>query len=107
MAAWLGYRRLRLRLDAEIARDLEESPGLSMADYDVLSSLESADAHTVRIGILARSLSWSQSRLSRQLSRMRSRGLVDQVPVPGDRRGSGARLTPAGRDAITRAAPVT
>ena len=107
MAAWLGFRRLRLRLDAEIARDAEESPGLSMADYDVLSSLESADAHTVRIGVLAQSISWSQSRLSRQLSRMRSRGLVDQVPVRGDRRGFAARLTPAGKDAITRSAPVT
>ena len=106
MAAWLGFRRLRLSLDAEIARDTEESPGLSMAN-DVLLSLESADAHTVRIGVLAQSISWSQSRLSRQLSRMRSRGLVDQVPVRGDRRGFAARLTPAGKDAITRSAPVT
>jgi hypothetical protein len=36
--AWVGYRRMRLLLDAEIARDLMRTSGLSMPDYDVLSS---------------------------------------------------------------------
>lgn len=103
MSAWLGYRRLRL--DAEIARDLEQDSGLSMADYDVLSVLEDATDHTARIGVLAEMLMWSQSRLSRQLARMQSRGLVERVPAPTDKRGFTARLTPRGLAAIVEAAP--
>lgn len=105
MAAWLGYRRLRLRLDAEIARELEQSAGLSMADYDVLSTLEAVEDHTARVGQLAVRLSWSQSRLSRQLGRMQQRGLVSRETAPGDGRGTAVRLTPQGLKAIRSAAP--
>ncbi|MFG1611006.1 MarR family winged helix-turn-helix transcriptional regulator [Actinoplanes sp. NPDC049265] len=105
MAAWLGYRRMRLRLDAEIARDLEQSSGLSMADYDVLSTLADAEHQAVRVGVLASRLSWSQSRLSRQLGRMTARSLVERVSVPGDGRGFTVCLTDDGLTALTQAAP--
>ena len=37
--AWIGYRRMRLLLDTEVARDLVRTSGLSAPDYDVLSAL--------------------------------------------------------------------
>jgi len=51
--AWRGYRRMSLRLNARIARDLTIQSGLSEPDYDVLSALtESPDAR-YRISELA------------------------------------------------------
>jgi DNA-binding MarR family transcriptional regulator len=50
-------------------------------------------------------LLWSNSRLSHHIARMEQRGLVTRTPSPDDGRGSVVALTPAGRAAITEAAP--
>lgn len=103
--AWLGYRRMRLWLDAQIARDLAEDSGLSMADYDVLSALASAADRRGRSTEIAGRMLWSKSRLSRQLDRMERRGLVKRQQSPADARGSDVVLTAAGLQAIRDAAP--
>jgi DNA-binding MarR family transcriptional regulator len=99
--AWRGYRRMRLLLDAAIARD----SGLSDSDYDVLSTLSEATGHRWRLNELAARLTWSKSRLSHHVSRMRQRGLVDREDCAEDARGAVVRLTPAGLAALRRAAP--
>ncbi|HLK76019.1 MAG TPA: helix-turn-helix domain-containing protein, partial [Streptosporangiaceae bacterium] len=86
--AWLGYRRMRLWLDAQIARDLAEDSGLSLADYDVLSTLASAEDRRGRSTEIAARMLWSKSRLSRQLDRMERRGLVKRQQCLTDARGS-------------------
>jgi DNA-binding MarR family transcriptional regulator len=103
--AWLGYRRMRLLLDARIARDLAEASGLSLADYDVLSTLGSAEDHRGRSTEIASRMLWSKSRLSRQLARMEQRGLVKREQCPADGRGSDIVLTDKGLETITKAAP--
>ena len=103
--AWLGYRRMRLWLDAQIARDLAEDSGLSLADYDVLSTLASAEDRRGRSTEIAARMLWSKSRLSRQLDRMERRGLVKRQQCPTDARGSDIVLTDAGLEAIKNAAP--
>lgn len=103
--AWLGYRRMRLLLDAQIARDLAEASGLSLADYDVLSTLGSAEDHRGRSTEIAARMLWSKSRLSRQLARMEQRGLVKREQCPADGRGSDIVLTDKGLETITKAAP--
>ena len=47
--AWIGYRRMRLLLDAQIARDLARDSALSSADYDVLSVLSEEDGRGAEI----------------------------------------------------------
>lgn len=103
--AWLGYRRMRLWLDAQIARDLAEDSGLSLADYDVLSTLASAEDRRGRSTEIAARMLWSKSRLSRQLDRMERRGLVKRQQCPTDARGSDVVLTDEGLKAIMNAAP--
>lgn len=103
--AWLGYRRMRLWLDAQIARDLAGDSGLSMADYDVLSTLASAEDRRGRSTEIAARMLWSKSRLSRQLDRMERRGLVRRQQCPTDARGSDVVLTGEGLEAIMNAAP--
>lgn len=105
MRAWLGYRRMRLRLDAQVAQDLARDSGLSMPDYDVLSALEAAADHRARLGVLASRMLWSRSRLSRHISRMEQRGLVAREPSEDDGRGAVIVLTDQGLRAIVEAAP--
>ena len=104
-AAWRGYRRMRLLLDLQIARDLANDSGLSEADYDVLSTLSETAGHRVRLGDLAAHMLWSTSRLSHHTSRMQQRGLVVREECLDDGRGSGVVLTEEGMATIRAAAP--
>lgn len=102
--AWIGYRRMRLLLDAEIARDLMRTSGLSMPDYDVLSALADAPGRRRRLTVLAAHMLWSKSRLSRHISRMEARGLVVREVDAADARRADVVLTEEGRQAIVEAA---
>jgi len=104
MRAWMAYRRMRLLLSAEIARDLARDTGLSEADYDVLSNLTDGGDRR-RLGELAERMQWSKSRLSHHITRMEQRGLVRRDEVDRDARGSLVVLTPQGRRTIEGAAP--
>ncbi|GAA2354625.1 MarR family transcriptional regulator [Nonomuraea africana] len=104
--AWLGYRRMRLLLDARISRDLHRDSGLSDADYDVLSALTSRDDRRWRLQELADRMLWSKSRLSRHISRMEERGLVIREECATDGRGAVIVLSEGGWRAIRDAAPM-
>ncbi len=105
-SAWLAIRRMRARLDLQIARDLTRDTGLSEADYDVLSNLSEAPGDAMRVQELARLMHWSSSRLAHQVTRMQQRGLVHREAMASDGRGSMISLTAAGRARIEQAAPL-
>src|SRR3990170_5172321 len=104
--AWLGYRRMRLLLDAQINRDMAVDSGLSEADYDVLSNLSPREGRRWRMNELGARVLWSKSRLSHQISRMEERGLVRREDVEHDGRGAFIVLTKKGVRAIEAAAPL-
>jgi DNA-binding MarR family transcriptional regulator len=84
---------------------LVNESGLSTADYGVLVALsESADG-VMRARELCVELGWDRSRLSHQLGRMESRGMIVREECAEDARGLMARITPEGRRAIEAAAP--
>ena len=103
--AWRALLQMSGRLDAHLNRQLQDSSGLSKADYDVLVPLSEAPEGRLRVFELAAALSWEQSRLSHHLGRMQKRGLVRREDCASDRRGAVVVLTTAGRAAIERAAP--
>jgi DNA-binding MarR family transcriptional regulator len=103
--AWRRYRRMRVLLDLQIARDLHQDSGLSAADYDVLSTLSEQSGDRWRARDLAAQLLWSTSRLAHHVGRMEQRGLVERQPCPGDARGALIGLTEAGRAILREAAP--
>ncbi|MFC7548657.1 MarR family winged helix-turn-helix transcriptional regulator [Plantactinospora sp. GCM10030261] len=109
-SAWTAYRALRLTLDTKVAHDLEAETGLSVADFEVLAEtdavLRDPAEHCVRVNALAVRMRWSNSRLSRQLGRMRQRGLITRERCELDGRGDDIVLTEAGRRAIDKATPV-
>ena len=100
---WRDYLALTARLQAEMSRQLQADCGLSLADYDILVALD--DAGGCRVKVLGELLGWEQSRLSHQLGRMRTRGLVTRAGTDDDRRGATIDLTDDGRAALTAAAP--
>jgi DNA-binding MarR family transcriptional regulator len=103
--AWRGLLQMNSALDARLNRELQQTSGLSLTDYDVLVLLTEAPDGRRRVFEVAEDLQWEQSRLSHHLARMQRRGLVAREECTTDRRGAFVVLTDAGRDAIEKAAP--
>src|SRR3954453_7820740 len=103
--AWRGLVQMTSRLDARLNRELQQSSGLSLADYDVLVLLTEAPDGRLRMFQLLEDLQWEQSRLSHHIARMQRRGLIAREECVTDRRGAFVVMTDAGRDAIEKAAP--
>lgn len=104
--AWRAYRRMFTLLEAELASELSAKTGLSMSDYTVLSNLAEAEDRRFRVTALAAYMTWSQSRLSHQIRRMESRGLVTKEAVDSDGRGAVVVLTSQGLKALAAATPI-
>jgi DNA-binding MarR family transcriptional regulator len=106
LAAWRGLLEAHAAVVELLARELEAERGLPLAWYDVLLTLERAPEQRLRMQELAQSVLLSKSGLTRLIDRMEANGLVQREPCPSDRRGAFAVLTPQGRRAFRRAAPV-
>jgi DNA-binding MarR family transcriptional regulator len=102
--AWRAYIQLAQLLMRQLDRDLHPF-GLSMHDYEILVELSEATRNRLRMTELADRTAQSRSRLSHQVSRMESRGLVVREVCEGDKRGTFAVLTELGSETIGRVAP--
>lgn len=102
---WRNFLRLHFEMQAELARDMAAVSDLSMADYGVLVALTDVPEGRLRISEVADQLSWERSRVSHQLKRMATRGLVERSECVEDGRGSFVGITAEGRRAIEKAAP--
>jgi DNA-binding MarR family transcriptional regulator len=100
---WRNYLAMTAALQVAMHRQLQRDCGLTLADYDVLVALDEREA--CRVNELGDRLGWEQSRLSHQVRRMRSRGLLERRGADDDRRGATVELTAAGRSALASAAP--
>jgi DNA-binding MarR family transcriptional regulator len=100
--AWIAANSL---LTDALSRDLYESHGLTMADYEILVRLSESADRRMRMSDLAEATLSSRSRLSHQVDRMERAGFVERVPCTDDKRGYFAALTPKGWDTLVAAAP--
>jgi DNA-binding MarR family transcriptional regulator len=103
--AWRGWLDLNAQLSAILHRNLQSTSGLSLPDYDVLVALTDVPEHALRMFELGSRLGWEKRRVSKQVSRMAARGLVERRESPDDRRGATVKLTDRGLTAIRAAAP--
>ncbi|MEU9154183.1 MarR family winged helix-turn-helix transcriptional regulator [Streptomyces sp. NPDC048417] len=103
--AWIAYQRMRIEVNEVLARRLARDFGLTEADFVVLLRLSNSPEHRLRARDMAAALHWERSRLSRQVSRMETRGTVMRAPSEGDARGYDVVLTDAGRAAFKAAWP--
>ncbi len=102
---WQAYLHLNHQLYGALEDQLLRDAGLSGADYAVLVPLSAAPGGVLRARELGKEIIWDRSRLSHQVRRMETRGLVVREECSEDARGSMVRLTRAGRRAIEGAAP--
>jgi len=88
-----------------LERDLEETTGLSMSEYEVLVRLSEAEGRSLRMSQLADQVVASRSRLTHTVQRMEQAGLVARRTSSCDRRGVDCVLTEAGFSRLADAAP--
>lgn len=98
-----GFVTMHTELARELDRRLLRDAGISQADYAVLLMLFKAPERRLRPRALGELIRWEKSRVSHQLTRMASRGLVERVECDTDGRGSLIVLTRSGRLALLRA----
>lgn len=84
------------RLLARVNSTLVATQHLSLPEVLVLYVLATCDG-SARMSVLARSLTLTPSRVTQQISRLESRGLVRRTSSPGDMRGVLAEITSQGR----------
>jgi DNA-binding MarR family transcriptional regulator len=106
LGAWRAFLEAHATVTGALERELQDERGLSLAWYDVLVQLAEAPGGRLRMGDLSRSVLLSKSGLTRLCDRMESGGYVRREATAEDARGLVAVITPSGRAALRRAAPV-
>ncbi|MFC4060006.1 MarR family winged helix-turn-helix transcriptional regulator [Planomonospora corallina] len=102
--AWRAHLAVHKLLEHRLDRELQPF-GLSLNDYEILVNLSESPGHRMRMSDLADATIQSRSRLSHQISRMETAGLVARETCADDRRGTFAVLTEHGWDVIQKVAP--
>lgn len=105
MRAWRAYVIASELLRKQLNRELQDRHGLALADYEVLVRLSEQDGGQMRMAQLAGEVASSKSRLSHQIGRMETAGLVRRVECGDDARGVFAEITEAGRARLRETAP--
>lgn len=103
--AWRAFMDGNQRLLAQLNQDLEGKHGLSLSEYRILVLLTEAPDGSLRMSELADGALSSRSRLTHQVRRMESAGMVLRSNCPEDGRGVLASLTDEGRRRLAEAAP--
>ena len=104
-AHWRSWLAASTVLREQLSRELQDLHGLTMTDYEIMVRLSERETNAIRMSDLAALTLLSRSRLSHQIDRMESAGLVSREVCPDDRRGQLAILTAAGMKALKTAAP--
>ncbi|WP_441250217.1 MarR family winged helix-turn-helix transcriptional regulator [Kitasatospora sp. McL0602] len=101
---WRAHLEVSKLLDYQLGRELQPHC-LASNDYEILVVLSEAPDRRMRMTDLATATLQSKSRLSHQITRMETAGLVLRQECPGDRRGLFAHLTEHGWQTMQKVAP--
>jgi DNA-binding MarR family transcriptional regulator len=102
---WRAWLTASKGLTDQLSRELQEQHGLTITDYEILVCLSESENNSIRMSDLATKTLLSRSRLSHQVDRMESAGLIERKMCPDDRRGQLAALTKVGSKTLEAAAP--
>lgn len=105
LAAWRSFLRAHTVLTRVLERELVQSHGLPLAEYDVLVQLQEAPEGALRMAQLADRVLLSRSGLTRLVERLEHQGLVRRQICRADARGAFAVITEQGRRRLREAAP--
>lgn len=102
---WRSFLSVAILLPEQFSKDLQEKHDLTLSDYEILVRLSEAPDHCLRMSELADRVMSSRSRLTHQIDRMISAGLVTKTVCENDKRGYNAILTKVGYEKLVAAAP--
>ena len=102
---WRNWLAASSLLHEQLNSELQESDGLTMADYEILVRLSDAPDRRIRMSDLAQITLSSRSRLTHQIDRMEKAGLVTRQACSDDRRGQHCVMTDKGWKTLVAAAP--
>ena len=105
MRAWRGFIDGSQRLMGVLNRELQAEHDLSLADYRILVMLSESPDGSQRMSDLADGVLSSRSRLTHQIRRMETEGMVERSQCVEDGRGVLAVITDEGRRRLAEAAP--
>lgn len=105
MRAWRAYVLSKPMLEHQLHRELSESHGISLVDYELLVRLSEGAQGRLRMSQLASDLGVSKSKVSHQIARMEQAGTVRRAQCAEDARGVHAEITEYGRQILAEAAP--
>ncbi|HJC59480.1 MAG TPA: MarR family transcriptional regulator [Candidatus Dietzia intestinigallinarum] len=103
--AWLALVTTAQLLPSVLDEQLTQDAELIHFEFGILDTLRRAPEHTMRVGKLAAAVASTPPRLSKAISRLERRGLVERLPCQGDGRAINIHLTPLGRRAWVKAVP--
>ncbi|GGW47151.1 MarR family winged helix-turn-helix transcriptional regulator [Streptomyces xantholiticus] len=101
---WRTHLEVNKLLMHQLEKDLQPF-GLTINDYEILVNLSESADRRMRMSDLAAATLQSKSRLSHQVTRMESAGLVRRANCESDRRGLYAVLTDEGVATMQKVAP--
>lgn len=102
---WLRLLATTAIIEKEVRNRLAAEFDTTLPRFDVMAQLE-REPDGLTMGMLSRRLMVSNGNVTRLIDRLVEEGVVDRVPVPGDRRASIVRLTEVGRADFARMAEV-
>jgi len=105
LETWSTLATLLEWLPAALDAQLQNDAGLTHFEYGILFALADADERTLRMSVLASFADSSLSRLSRAVSRLEAKSLVERSVDPTDGRFTLATLTTAGLALHAQATP--
>jgi DNA-binding MarR family transcriptional regulator len=102
---WHGLLRTWSLMELELDRRLQEDVGLSLAEFEVMSFLETGPEQGLRMYELGERVLASKTRLTHIVDRLEKQRLVDRRRDPQDARGVRVVSTAKGRRIQAAAAP--
>jgi DNA-binding MarR family transcriptional regulator len=96
---WRTFYTMRRQLDRALENQLQADAGISGPDYEILLAIFTSPQKQLRSRDLAEVIGWEKSRISHQVTRMESRGLLERRECEDDLRGTWVGITPDGRRA--------
>ena len=101
--SWRLYFETSQRIRHNLEANLKDRAGLTVSDYNALLLLWEAPDRTLTMGVLAKRLVFSPSRLNYRIKVLEDAGLVTKAECPGDKRAHNIGLTEAGVQAFLAA----
>lgn len=105
MRLWRAWLDVTWSVEREVSEQIRRDAGITHNEYTILTALSQLPDRAARMSVLSDGMHIPRTRLTHQIDRMVSAGLVRRRSFPGDSRVILVELTETGADLLTRTAP--